>query len=59
MEIDTANKFFVGVRGDEITVMRPPHLMSKKDALVFAAHLVSLADDRGEFAAILEAVQNG
>lgn len=58
-EIDTSNKCFVGVHGDNLTIMRPPQgLISKPDALLLAAWLVALADDDGQFPAVLEAVQN-
>lgn len=58
-EIDTSNKFMVGVQGGDIVIMRPVSRMSKRDALVFAATIATLADDDGlGFDAALEAVQN-
>ncbi len=41
-----ANKFFIGIRGDQIVFMRPvPIELSKSDALNLAAHLVAMAAD--------------
>lgn len=58
-EIDTMNRFMVGIQGGNIIVMRPPIApISKADALILAAHLVAMADDRDEFPAILAAVCN-
>ena len=40
------NKFFVGVIGDDISILRPiPNRLSTEDALNLAAHLVVLAAD--------------
>lgn len=59
-EIDTSNKFMVGVQGDNIVIMLPPPgRITKRDALVFAAWIATLADDDGlSFDAVLAAVQN-
>jgi hypothetical protein len=44
-EIDTFNRFMVGVRGERIVVLRPPVApMTADEALTLAAHLVALAD---------------
>lgn len=44
--IDTINKHLVGMRGETITILYPPHRpMSKAEALVLAAYLVVMADD--------------
>lgn len=58
--IDTDNKFMVGVQGDNIVFLMPvPQRMSKKDALVFAAWVGTLADDDGmSFEAAQTAVNN-
>lgn len=58
--MDTFNKHMVGVQGDNIVIMNPPREpMSKADALVFAAWIVTLADDYdGGFQKVLEAVHN-
>lgn len=58
-EIDTLNKFVVGLQGDKIGMLAPPRwLMTKDEALTLAAWLVTAADYRGErFKQILEAVQ--
>ena len=58
--INTFNKFLVGVRGDEIAVTLPiPRFVSKDDALLLAAYLVTFADPgRERFDRVLEAVQS-
>ncbi len=59
--IDTFNKFFVGIGGDNnivFTMGPPPPRISKADALILAAWLVAMADDKREFGKILEAVNN-
>lgn len=58
--IDTSNKFMVGVQGNSIVIMMPPPgRISKRDALVFAAWIATLADDDGlSFDAALKAVQD-
>lgn len=58
--MDVFNKYMVGVQGDNIVIMSPPRSpMSKIDALVFAAWIVTLADDsETEFQKALEAVHN-
>lgn len=58
--MDTFNKHFVGVRGDDIVIINPPAgPISKADALVFAAWIVTLADDdETGFQKALEAVHN-
>ena len=58
MEIDTFNDQFVGVNADGIVVLSPKQRMTKPEALRHAAWLVALADDDGEFADVLAAVQN-
>jgi hypothetical protein len=58
VDIDTSNDQLVGVQGDIIAVLFPNHRMSKPEALRHTAWLVALADDRGEFADVLAAVQN-
>jgi hypothetical protein len=60
MEMDTFNKYVVGVNGDKIVILAPPRgPISKEDALMFAAWIVTLADYSGEeFAKALEAVQS-
>lgn len=60
MEIDTANKYLVGKRAGDIVILNPPRReMSKADALMFAAWIVALAEDKeGEFQTILDAVQS-
>ena len=57
-EIDTTNRFFVGVQGDAVVLLRPVQRLSKDDALNLAAYLVALTDMNNEFPAILEAVRN-
>jgi len=44
-DIDTSNKFMVGLGGESIIFLRPiPPSMSKEDALNLAAYIVALAD---------------
>lgn len=57
--IDTFNKFFVGMQGDDLHFLKPvPLRISKPDALLLAAYLVAMADDNDEFSNYLEAVQS-
>ena len=46
-EIDTANHQMVGVRGEKIVILRPPVERSREEALVFAAHIVAIAEGFG------------
>lgn len=60
-ELDTSNKFMVGVSGAHIVMLRPPRgSITKDDALNLAAWLVALADDTPphKFLSVMEAVQN-
>lgn len=64
-KIDTSNKFCVVVStSGAVWIMNPPSSrgqgpITKADALVLAAYLVSLADPPGAwFKQVLEAVQN-
>jgi len=58
--IESANTFGVGMQRDRVVVLNaPPTLMTKHEALNLAAWLVALADDRFEFAALLETVLSG
>ena len=55
------NRHLVSVRGDNIIIMRPPSILTKADALEFAAWIVALADDSEDgkdFDQALEKVQN-
>ncbi len=60
--VDTLNKFLVAVNGETILLMNPPRVpISKADALLLAAYLVTLADDDElgpRFPGVLKAVQN-
>lgn len=58
--MDTTNKHLVGVQGDNIIILRPPRgPISKADALMIAAWIVTLADDDDtEFSKALEAVRS-
>ncbi len=58
-EIDTFNRFMVGVQGNKIVILAWQRWLSKAEALNLAASLVSLADPGGEeFAKIFEAIKN-
>jgi len=56
----SANKFLVGLKGEELTILRPGAFLdpiSKPDALNLAAWLVALAtDDPKEFDPVLKEV---
>lgn len=54
------NRCMVGVQGETVVLLRASaaQCMTKRQALELAAWLVSLADDHGEFPAILEAVKS-
>lgn len=60
--MDTSNKYMVGVQGGNIVIMNPPRgPISKADALMLAATIVSLADysdGETEFRAALAALQS-
>jgi hypothetical protein len=58
--MDTFNKHMVGVQGNNILIMNPPRgPMSKEEALIFAAWIVTLADDdETGFQKALEAVRS-
>lgn len=56
--METFNYFGVGVRGNEITIMRRINGAIEKDhALNLAAWLVACADDDGKFEALLKKVR--
>lgn len=59
-EIDTTNKFFVGVTSSGVVIAHPPRgPMSPEDALLLAAYLVALSTkDEQDFLAVLHAVEN-
>lgn len=61
-EIDTGNKFMVGVLGGDnnVVVMRPPQgPLSVEQAHNLAAYLVALSGgDRERFLKVLDAVEN-
>lgn len=57
-EIDTTNYQMVGGRGDEIIVLSPKQVMTKREAILHAAWLVVLADDNDEFDSVLRAVEH-
>lgn len=58
MDIDTTNRFAVGLRGDdEIIVLRLGQRLTREDALNLAAYLVAVADSsRKDFDRLLAAV---
>lgn len=59
-EINTFNRFFVGLQAGNIVFLRPvPVRITKDQALNLAAYLVSMVDPEGEeFKKVLEAIQN-
>jgi hypothetical protein len=57
-DMDTFNKHMVGVQGERIVIMMPPTgPISKREALMLAAWIVTLADDNADFTSFLAAVQ--
>lgn len=57
-DLDTLNKFGVCTRGDAVAFLRQvPAAITKAEALVLAAWLVSIADDHDDFGAIIQRVQ--
>ena len=59
-EIDTMNRFGVGVQGDGVVIVMPPRgIISKDDAILLAAWLVALADPlEDRFEKVLHAIQS-
>lgn len=59
-ELNSSNKFMVGVSGARVVFLKPlPHTISMDDAVNLAAWLVALADPAGEkFESVHEAVCN-
>jgi hypothetical protein len=58
VEMDTFNKYGVSLTGGGIAILMPPRdVISKKDALMFAAWLVALAGGETEFKKALDAVE--
>jgi hypothetical protein len=60
-DIDTANRYMVGVKGEKIVVLLPPTaVISKLEALTFAAWLVTMAvmlpDETPTFEEIMDEV---
>lgn len=59
MPIDTANKYFVAIQGDQIRILKPPTApMSKDEALTLAAWIETLGCDDERFNEIREAVRS-
>lgn len=57
--MDISNKYAVSVTTSGIAILNPPYRLSRENALVFAAWIVSMADPGGEkFAEALNAVQS-
>lgn len=59
-KVDTTNKFMVCKQAGKILIMNPPRgPISKHDAMVFAAWIVTLGDDDGlSFEAAKDAVES-
>lgn len=58
VDLDTTNHSLVGVRGDTIVITTLGRELTKERAVNLAAWLVALADDKGEFDALLAAVKS-
>lgn len=56
--MDVSNVQMVSVKFNGIVILNPYSAMTKQEALVFAAWIVTLADDNDEFEKILTAVHN-
>lgn len=56
--MEISNHHLVGVQGGGIVIMVPPCKLTKDEALLFAAWLVTLADADNKFKDVLAAVQN-
>ena len=50
------NHQLVAANKGKIVIAKPKHVMTKQEALVHAAWIVALADDKDEFERILEDV---
>jgi hypothetical protein len=58
-KIDTGNYQMVSINGDTVVVLFPKYEMTREQALLHAAWLVSTANPSpGEFEGVLTAVQN-
>lgn len=57
-ELDTSNAQMVGVQGNDIIILMPKQKMTKPEALVLAAWLMTLADDNDDFGLIIQKVQS-
>jgi len=59
-QIDTMNRYGVGVRGDRLVILWPPTELEFDNALVFAAWIVTLAErlDGPSFDEVRKAVRN-
>jgi len=55
-ERDATNHQLVAASKGNIVIAKPKHVMTKQEALVHAAWIVALADDKDEFEQILEDV---
>ncbi len=51
------NRMFVGLQGDDVTILKLSARVTRRDALNLAAWLVAVADDDDEFDALLAAVR--
>ncbi len=57
-QYDCTNYQAVGMNSDEIVILMPRARMTKEEALIHAAWLVSIADDKNEFSEILKQVRS-
>jgi hypothetical protein len=56
--IDTTNRCMIASWGDDLIFMRAPGRVSKAQALVIAAYIVSMVGDDEAWQQTLDAVQN-
>ena len=60
-QIDTMNKFMVGLQGDQVVLLRPPGpRLTPGEAMILAAYLVAIAEHKAPypFQMVLDAVVN-
>lgn len=57
-DIDTTNRCLVGIQGDDILIMNPQRRLTKEQALVLAAYIVSMIGDEQAWLNVLATVES-
>lgn len=58
-EINTTNKFLIGLQDDNIVFMKPlPQVLTENEALLVAAYIVSMVADEDRWQSYLRAVMD-